>query len=73
MTGSPPRLHSNKLLDKTGQRVFFNTRFLAYEEEKHGLSLLDFAKGDGDRLIRESEEACDLVHAEFIDTFTEHQ
>lgn len=62
-----------KLLDKTGQNVLFNKRFLAYEDDKHGSSLLDFAKGDGDRLIRESVEACDLVHAEFIDHFTENQ
>ena len=60
-----------KLIDKTGTKVLYDMRFLSHDREKEGENILEFAKFEGEGLISESKEACNLVHAQFAESFVE--
>lgn len=55
--------------------LLFSNRFVYSPsfDEKEGLSLTEFARGDGENLVVETKHACDVVTAQFRDVLVERR
>ncbi len=51
--------------------VIFNSRVLSLEKGKRGRPITEFARNEGDMLISETREACDVVHSKIHDLLLE--
>ncbi len=60
-----------KLIKHPERIVVFDTRITSHQEGKEGQSLADFTRDDGMAIVRESEEAADIIQAKFTDILVE--
>jgi hypothetical protein len=60
-----------KLIAQPENKVLFVAHVISSPEDKHGLSLLEFAAKEGENLVLETRQACDVVSAQFRDLIVE--
>ncbi len=62
-----------KLIKYPERIVVFDTRITSRQEDKKGQEITDLARDHGMAVVRESEEAADIIHAKFTDIIIEKQ
>ena len=60
-----------RLISVPDGRVMFNRRIGSLRDEKQEIPLDQFTQGNGETLVQENNQACDVVHAVFADVLNE--